>query len=103
MRCGVCRASRLLGVLILLGRARSSAGALPELLEVVRSRKSRATVTDDVVLRGVEDDGPGLSPDAGVGRGLHNMRDRIEAVGGRLRIENVDTGGTRIVGRVSAA
>jgi signal transduction histidine kinase len=50
----------------------------------------------------VQDDGPGLGLDAGDGRGLHNMHDRIAAVGGRLCIEHVDTGGTRIVGEVSA-
>jgi signal transduction histidine kinase len=50
----------------------------------------------------VQDDGPGFSPRASEGRGLNNMRDRIEAVGGRLTIEAVDTGGTRVVGRVSA-
>jgi signal transduction histidine kinase len=58
------------------------------------------------VLRfGVRDDGPGIDPGAGAGegRGLHNMRDRIEAVGGRLSIDTPDTGGTRIVGEVSAS
>lgn len=51
----------------------------------------------------VQDDGAGFSPGPSDGRGLQNMRDRIEAVRGRLSIETVDTGGTRIVGRVSVA
>lgn len=58
---------------------------------------------DGVLRFSVQDDGPGFSPDVSDGRGLQNMRDRIEAVGGRLCIETVDTGGTRVVGRVSAA
>jgi signal transduction histidine kinase len=46
------------------------------------------------------DDGPGFDPGGARGRGLRNMHDRIEAVGGRLRIESAPGSGTRVVGEV---
>jgi signal transduction histidine kinase len=47
----------------------------------------------------VRDDGPGFSPlGAGANGGLGNMRDRVEAVGGRLVIDAAPGQGTRIFG-----
>jgi signal transduction histidine kinase len=49
----------------------------------------------------VRDDGPGFvtdGPDAG--RGLMNMRDRIDAVGGEIEIHSSPGAGTEIVGRI---
>jgi signal transduction histidine kinase len=53
----------------------------------------------------VRDDGPGfdLPPAEGNGRthtGLRNMRDRIEAVGGRLWIESTPGRGTHVIAHV---
>jgi signal transduction histidine kinase len=47
----------------------------------------------------VRDDGPGFTPAGpGANGGLGNMRDRVEAVGGRLVIDAAPGQGTRIVG-----
>ena len=48
----------------------------------------------------VRDDGPGFPADGRNGRGLRNMRDRIEAIGGNLRVESQPGSGTRVVGSV---
>jgi signal transduction histidine kinase len=49
----------------------------------------------------VSDDGPGFSPsDGDPGHGLVNMRDRVEAVGGKLDIRSAPGEGTRVIGRV---
>jgi signal transduction histidine kinase len=49
----------------------------------------------------VGDDGAGLDPtQSGRGTGLTNMRDRLGAVGGELRIESTPGGGTRVKGTI---
>ena len=49
----------------------------------------------------VADDGSGLDPArTGLGAGLTNMRDRLEAIGGGLRIESTLGRGTRVVGTI---
>jgi signal transduction histidine kinase len=49
----------------------------------------------------IRDDGSGFVLDREFeGRGLRNMRDRIEAIGGRLTIESKPGGGTRVAGSV---
>jgi signal transduction histidine kinase len=49
----------------------------------------------------VADDGSGLDPaQTGLGSGLTNMRDRLEAIGGGLRIESTLGRGTRVVGTI---
>jgi signal transduction histidine kinase len=48
----------------------------------------------------VGDDGPGFTPDGNGGRGLRNMRDRIEAIGGTLTFDSQPGAGTRVTGRV---
>jgi signal transduction histidine kinase len=49
----------------------------------------------------VRDDGPGFVPGEQNGTsGLRNMRDRLEAVGGRLTLDTAPGRGTRILGRV---
>jgi signal transduction histidine kinase len=48
----------------------------------------------------VGDDGPGIGPRAGRGAGLTNMRDRLGAIGGSLRIESVAGRGTKVVGTI---
>jgi len=48
----------------------------------------------------VRDDGLGFAPDAVHGRGMRNMRDRIEAVGGRLSIQSDPGVGTRVTGAI---
>jgi signal transduction histidine kinase len=53
----------------------------------------------DMLVLDVRDDGPGFHPRLAEehGRGLRNMRDRIEAVGGSLTIESAPGSGTRIM------
>ncbi|WP_028060621.1 sensor histidine kinase [Candidatus Solirubrobacter pratensis] len=52
----------------------------------------------------VHDDGAGFVPPAGAfSGGLRNMRDRIEAVGGRLTIDSAPGRGTRISGAIPLA
>jgi signal transduction histidine kinase len=46
------------------------------------------------------DDGPGFVADLDGHRGPRNMRDRLEAVGGRLTVDASPGHGTRIRGRV---
>jgi signal transduction histidine kinase len=49
----------------------------------------------------VADDGSGLDPArTAFGAGLTNMRDRLEAVGGDLRIDSSPGGGTRVAGTI---
>ena len=50
----------------------------------------------------VEDDGIGGAV-AGNGSGLRGLADRVEALGGRLRVESPAKGGTRIVGEIPCA
>ena len=50
----------------------------------------------------VEDDGVGGAA-AENGSGLRGLRDRVEALGGRLRVESRPAGGTRIVGEIPCA
>jgi signal transduction histidine kinase len=48
----------------------------------------------------VRDDGPGFVPGGNDGRGLRNMRDRIEAIGGDLSIDSAPGRGTCVTGTV---
>jgi len=58
-------------------------------------------LTEDDALRfEVRDDGPGFTLDGAAKRGLRNMRDRIEAIGGRLSIHTAPGRGTRVSGVV---
>ncbi len=45
----------------------------------------------------VDDDGKGVMTDGGTGSGISGMRERVEAVGGRLTVANRLSGGTRVV------
>jgi len=46
----------------------------------------------------VRDNGPGFQSDGAQGRGLRNMHDRIEAVGGHLDVDSRPGHGTRVWG-----
>jgi signal transduction histidine kinase len=48
----------------------------------------------------VRDDGPGFVLDDVQRRGMRNMHDRIEAVGGQLAVESEPGRGTRVIGSV---
>jgi signal transduction histidine kinase len=62
---------------------------------------TRLYETEDALLFEVTDDGSGLDPARTArGAGLTNMRDRIEAIGGDLRIESNLGRGTRVVGTI---
>jgi len=66
---------------------------------------SSATVTIDEhegsLHFSVVDDGRGFDPAAAHGSGLTNMRDRIDALGGRLQVVSAPGQGTRVTGRVA--
>ena len=51
----------------------------------------------------VRDDGPGFTLDDHDGRGIANMHDRIEAIGGDLKVESHPGHGTRVSGSVLLA
>jgi signal transduction histidine kinase len=66
---------------------------------------ARATIrvreTEDALVLEVADNGSGLDPArTAFGAGLTNMRDRLEAIGGGLRIESTVGRGTRVVGTI---
>ncbi|WP_067453240.1 sensor histidine kinase [Actinomadura macra] len=74
--------------------AKHAAGSAPRV---------RLTFDDDGLEFTVADDGPGFDPGiaaSAAGSGLRNMRDRIEAVGGRLDIRSAPDGGTTVTGHV---
>jgi PAS domain S-box-containing protein len=48
----------------------------------------------------VEDDGDGFAKPRPGGSGLHHMRDRMVALGGRLTIESLPGRGTRVIGTI---
>jgi signal transduction histidine kinase len=48
----------------------------------------------------VRDDGPGFAAGSVDGRGLRNMRDRVEAIGGHVVIDARPGGGTRVTGSI---
>ena len=48
----------------------------------------------------VRDDGPGFTLEDHAGRGLRNMHDRIEAIGGEITVQAKPGRGTRVVGSV---
>jgi signal transduction histidine kinase len=54
------------------------------------------TSSDGQLALQVRDDGTGLAPSSRPGTGLTNLRDRIEALGGRLDVSSVNGGGTRV-------
>ncbi len=59
----------------------------------------RAQVRDGVLVVEVRDDGTG-GAQADAGSGLSGLADRVEALGGRLRIESPVGGGTVVVGEI---
>jgi signal transduction histidine kinase len=61
------------------------------------------TESDGVLHFTVRDDGVGFDPSTVNGRGLRNMRDRIEALGGRVTVETGYGHGTSIVGGLDVA
>ena len=48
----------------------------------------------------IRDDGPGFTLEEHDGRGLRNMHDRIEAIGGEITVEAKPRHGTRVAGSV---
>jgi len=66
---------------------------------------ARATVglreSEGALLFEIADNGSGLDPaQAALGVGMTNMRDRLEAIGGELRIEATVGAGTRVLGTI---
>jgi signal transduction histidine kinase len=72
---------------------------------VKHANAAKATVSieqrDGRLVFSVTDDGRGLDPErARSGSGMQNMRDRIEVLGGELRVESSPGGGTRVTGSI---
>lgn len=59
--------------------------------------KVRQNLQDGALTITIEDDGKGISPDAHAGRGLANMRRRIQDLGGMINVEPLPDRGTRVV------
>jgi signal transduction histidine kinase len=59
-------------------------------------RISAIHTTDGRLRLSVSDDGVGIDPDAPSGVGTQSMRERAEAIGGRLSIESAPIGGTTV-------
>jgi PAS domain S-box-containing protein len=77
-----------------------------EALQNAEKHSGATSITIDLIGNGevrfeVRDDGCGFEPaEPQHGAGLGNMSDRVEAVGGKLRIDSVPGAGTRVAGRV---
>jgi signal transduction histidine kinase len=56
----------------------------------------------DTLVVELADDGIGVARQNG-GSGLRGLADRVEALGGRLRVESPPAGGTRIVAEIPCA
>ena len=74
-----------------------------ESLTNVRKHAQAASVTarleqwNGIFRMTITDDGVGFDPARlGSGQGLHNMRERVEALGGRLQVESANGEGTRL-------
>jgi signal transduction histidine kinase len=78
------------------------AEALTNVAKYAQARVASVRVTreDGYILTEVEDDGVG-GADADNGSGLRGLADRVEALGGRLRIDSPPGGGTRIRAELS--
>jgi signal transduction histidine kinase len=78
--------------------------ALANVAKHARASKAAVCVSrrDSLLCVEVADDGVGGARPA-AGSGLTGLGDRVEALGGRLRIESPLTGGTRIVGEIPCA
>lgn len=81
-----------------------------ESLTNVRKHAQAATVTAHLEQRDgtfrltIADDGVGFDPlEPGAGQGLGNMRERVEALGGRLRVDSTNGDGTRLIAEVPVA
>jgi signal transduction histidine kinase len=60
--------------------------------------------TTEVLTFAVTDDGPGFDPStASESHGFTNMRDRLGAVGGTLKIDSAPGAGTRVCGSIPSA
>jgi len=61
----------------------------------------KLAAVDGQLVFDINDDGCGFNPElAGKGSGLQNMKDRLEALGGRITIESSAAHGTKVVGTV---
>ena len=59
-------------------------------------------VNDDVLVE-IEDDGKGFGPETAHGMGITGMRERVQALGGKLEVEGREGVGTRVFLRVRLA
>jgi signal transduction histidine kinase len=73
--------------------------ALANVVKHARATRAIITLTCDTMVRVcIEDDGVGFGAPAAVfSYGLTGMRERIEALGGQLHLDNGSTGGARVV------
>ncbi len=79
--------------------------ALTNVAKYARATSARVelSVADGYVAFEVTDDGDGFDPNTvGYGTGLQGMADRLEAMGGTLRVASAPGGGTTVAGHVPA-
>ena len=66
-----------------------------------QSIELRLTKTDDSIQFSITDHGPGFDPnEVKTGSGLQNMADRVEALGGSIRITSARNEGTSVMGKI---
>jgi signal transduction histidine kinase len=75
--------------------------ALTNVRKHARANQVEINVNDrsGVLLLTIADNGIGLDPDLirnGSGNGMHNMRERAQALGGKISFNRVESGGTQI-------
>jgi signal transduction histidine kinase len=72
--------------------------ALTNVVKHARAHRPGADLStrDGLLVVRVHDDGVGLVSRNGNGHGLTNLRDRVEALGGGLRVESEPGGGTSV-------
>jgi signal transduction histidine kinase len=78
--------------------------ALTNIAKYARATRATVRVTrpDGAVVAEVADDGVG-GADPAAGTGLRGLRDRVEALGGSLRVAGGPTGGTVVTAHLPAA
>ncbi|HYV01313.1 MAG TPA: ATP-binding protein, partial [Actinomycetota bacterium] len=76
--------------------------AMQNLAKYSRAKGARIRLgrSDGELTFAIEDDGVGFDPASAHGTGLPNMRDRLEALGGKVEVRSSVGAGTKVTGRI---